>query len=1030
MAGGTGSLLEKAGDIGEYVTSPIKDVINYGLGKTGDKSLPEDVNIYGEKTNMNPLHGPAKYLTDKAHEYGEKAIKAGAGGITKFLGEAIGGALPGMAEFAAGIIPAGLSGAAQAKKEGADIGGQVIGAARGVTERYALAKIFGGIKILSGKFSSLEKGLMEKYGAKSMDDLIAKAMPDELSNLADLGRKVKVIQGIQSLPMHLRAPAMAATFAGQHAFDSIIDLYEPKFGAGNIDLNSRPVVTNKDGSISTVKSMSFSDENGQEILIPTISDDGRVLSNKDAIEQYRNTGKYLGKFDSVTEANKYAQQLHENQESDHNRRESFWTDFAKSFGTGILFGILPGSAKKEKPDISRIEKMQTGEVHGPPEILGPTAQTLPPKLLPAPEPAAPPETQESELAAVGEDARIAESRAKLSQRPWKGLEAHRADLTLPPDVSAEDMSKALQSGGQGVDITQGKIAGAKVPETPLAVPVGDPYDATLNKPATQAVLPEGEIGKQKEIEGIVNQQLLDSGERTRQGLIEGKAQQDLIEDQRANQLAIENKRANQPLLEAPKKEEPKLLPEQSKEVNNKIMKAAKEVNTEPTPEQAKVENYQKGHFEFEEGESPLHDLDFTMENTPGSKRGDQIMRDYYGSIRGTQDADGQNVDAFFGPHLDKSDRVFVVDQVDPKTGEFKQHKAMLGYSDLEAAKKAYFANFVKGWKGMGDITEMSVDEFKKIVKTDKMQKPISQRLIEGRTLKETPKALREPKVKEVVSNNTYDGERRTSVMGNNDEQLVARDDKGKDIGFVHYTKEPDGSISIRKIETKESERKKGVGTRLVQEAVGKHGVISGWTKLSDDGRALFTSISEKHPDWVTKGVREALRPKSEETLPKEEKPTTETLPKEEKPEEPKETPRTPPKTEEEKPKEPKTKESPDPATEPDAWSAAADLHVAHGQRLAGGDAGQPFDIGTHDHQRLQHALEGGGDSDLPDWLGQSPVPDHEPLGTDREVAAHRADPRMHAGHRLDEQPLADRGQHAGLVVALGPRREREGTAAG
>jgi hypothetical protein len=89
---------------------------------------------------------------------------------------------------------------------------------------------------------------------------------------------------------------------------------EPEYGRGNIDLHSRPVVTMPNGEIATVRSMTF-EEDGKFILVPSISPDGKVLTEKEAWQLYKETGQYLGKFDSEEAADKYAEELHNEQES-------------------------------------------------------------------------------------------------------------------------------------------------------------------------------------------------------------------------------------------------------------------------------------------------------------------------------------------------------------------------------------------------------------------------------------------------------------------------------------------------------------------------------------------------------------------------------------------------------------------------------------------------------------------------------------------------------------------------------------------
>ena len=153
----------------------------------------------------------------------------------------------------------------------------------------------------------------------------------------------------------------------------------------------------------------------------------------------------------------------------------------------------------------------------------------------------------------------------------------------------------------------------------------------------------------------------------------------------------------------------------------RLKSAIEETETNPSDAQKESGNYKKGHIKF-------GGYDYTIENPKGSTRSGKdadgkewkvTMHDTYGYIRGKFGKDGDHLDMFINDKADLDNwngDVFVVDQVNPD-GSFDEHKVMYGYDSMNDAKKAYLANYSDGWRGLGNITGASKDEFDKWLDT-------------------------------------------------------------------------------------------------------------------------------------------------------------------------------------------------------------------------------------------------------------------------------------------------------------------------
>lgn len=159
-----------------------------------------------------------------------------------------------------------------------------------------------------------------------------------------------------------------------------------------------------------------------------------------------------------------------------------------------------------------------------------------------------------------------------------------------------------------------------------------------------------------------------------------------------------------------------------------IDQARLDVEQNPTDAQKEAGNYKKGHIR-------LDGYNITIENPKGSvRRGtdskgnawENTLNNDYGYIRGTEGVDGDHIDVYLSDNPTEGN-VFVIDQVNPETREFDEHKVMYGFDSAEEAREAYLANFSEGWNGLGTITEVSKDEFKKWIESShRKTKPFSE----------------------------------------------------------------------------------------------------------------------------------------------------------------------------------------------------------------------------------------------------------------------------------------------------------------
>lgn len=151
-------------------------------------------------------------------------------------------------------------------------------------------------------------------------------------------------------------------------------------------------------------------------------------------------------------------------------------------------------------------------------------------------------------------------------------------------------------------------------------------------------------------------------------------------------------------------------------------------NNLPEPTQA-----QKLSGNYKVGRTTLHGMAIAIEQPRGSFRcgvdaagrpWQNRMSAHYGYLAGTTGNDGDALDVFIG-YYPESGVAFVINQVDPQTGAFDEHKIMLGFPDALSASCAYLESYHRGWQGLGDIVQISIPQLTWWAKHGNHTKPIN-----------------------------------------------------------------------------------------------------------------------------------------------------------------------------------------------------------------------------------------------------------------------------------------------------------------
>ncbi len=284
--------------------------------------------------------------------------------------------------------------------------------------------------------------------------------------------------------------------------------------------------------------------------------------------------------------------------------------------------------------------------------------------------------------------------------------------------------------------------------------------------------------------------------------------------------------------------------------------------TEPTPAQIEAGNYRKGHVN-------VAGLDISIENPEGSERSGTdaggapwsvTMSAHYGYFKGTVGKDKDHVDVYVAPGTPEnySGPAFVVDQRNPETGKFDEHKIILGVPDAKAAKQLYDAHFDdgRGPARRGAISRTSIDDLKTWLRSGNTRQPFHDAGLRART-------AHEGKLAEALAAGTLPAHSKTEA-----EKIAAgaAERTGDPHQVVEHPSEPEkyavvpesfaGTAAGRAALAKLSPSAPGVSETALP---GEHAAAAVLNPLYTGGKSAGADLAAARPDAIRQTIRELLK---------------------------------------------------------------------------------------------------------------------------------------------------------------------------